>query len=174
MSLENERGTFENTDGETYTIEKKDDRVLHCDCKIACELCGVCIHAYLCSCYDNAIAVNICEHVHALNLLQSSSARSECLPADDDVCIVSEIEIDDDDEQTDEDQKNDDVDFTNAVPSPQPQPKIGSESIALKMERFMSIHRDVSPAISAEDNVEIDKCLEQMLALCYKYCGDAK
>ena len=48
---------------EIYVIEKIQN---HSCCKLACSLCDVCIHQYICTCMDSSIKWNMCKHIHYL------------------------------------------------------------------------------------------------------------
>ena len=40
----------------------------HCDCKVRCSSCDVCLHMYTCSCVDNAVHSTACKHIHLIHL----------------------------------------------------------------------------------------------------------
>lgn len=35
-------------------------------CKLVCDSCDVCVHMYTCTCSDNLINANLCDHIHAI------------------------------------------------------------------------------------------------------------
>jgi len=44
-------------------------------CVLSCKLCHICIHTYTCTCDDNALYLNICEHIHACAQVDKSTAQ---------------------------------------------------------------------------------------------------
>lgn len=46
----------------TYSVEKSNP--CESDCWIRCQLCGICIHDYTCTCPDSLLHGTICKHVH--------------------------------------------------------------------------------------------------------------
>lgn len=74
---------------EVYDIrEQKHD----CDCKLICNDCRVCVHAYACSCNDNSIKWNMCKHIHLLcQFLDKSTSppqTNEDISTDEPLVIV--------------------------------------------------------------------------------------
>lgn len=54
-------------------------------CVHSCKLCKICIHSYTCSCDDNALHLNICEHIHACvqankSIIQRNLCTSQTIP----------------------------------------------------------------------------------------------
>lgn len=61
-------------------------------CILNCKLCQICIHTYTCTCNDNALYLNICEHIHACaqvnkSITQQNSYMSSIIP------VLSENQI---------------------------------------------------------------------------------
>lgn len=64
-----------------------------CNCALRCDDCQCCIHRYKCSCKDSATKWNMCEHIHLMNLQNSSTL----LELDEGVLnevIVNTLEVD--------------------------------------------------------------------------------
>lgn len=45
-------------------------------CKLLCNMCEICIHAYVCSCPNNMVQYNICKHIHQVAYTLKSSSPS--------------------------------------------------------------------------------------------------
>ena len=46
----------------TYTVEKSNP--CEGNCWIRCQLCGICVHDYTCTCPDSLLHGTICKHIH--------------------------------------------------------------------------------------------------------------
>ncbi|KAJ8971714.1 hypothetical protein NQ317_006016 [Molorchus minor] len=44
-----------------------------CQCRLVCSDCRVCIHRYVCSCIENSIKWNMCEHIHLVGRLRKDN-----------------------------------------------------------------------------------------------------
>lgn len=40
------------------------DNVKNCNCGVVCNECNICLHRYACSCIDNSVRWNMCQHIH--------------------------------------------------------------------------------------------------------------
>lgn len=72
----------------TYKVQKK---ILESDhyCQIVCRICCMCIHSYTTICSDSVIRTNICKHIHAVHMIQNSSATIQSKKESD---VLDEIE----------------------------------------------------------------------------------
>lgn len=52
-----------------------------CDCRNRCDYCNCCIHAYVCSCDDSYIKMNMCIHIHLVcQFIQQLDSSSDLIP----------------------------------------------------------------------------------------------
>ncbi|BES97632.1 Zinc finger protein [Nesidiocoris tenuis] len=54
-----------------YFVESKSDS---CECNLKCEGCRCCLHSYRCSCSDNCVDNNMCEHIHLVAFLRAQTS----------------------------------------------------------------------------------------------------
>ncbi|XP_049803042.1 uncharacterized protein LOC126237205 [Schistocerca nitens] len=57
-------------------------------CPLSCPECKICVHSYVCSCTDNLIKGNLCEHIHAVKI----SKGTVKLPTQDRFCRESSVQ----------------------------------------------------------------------------------
>lgn len=78
----NEDGTWsvesQSTPGLSHTVSKKADGAC---CPQACSKCAVCIHTYMCTCYEYMLHHAICKHIHAV-LMAQAPENLESMPVD--------------------------------------------------------------------------------------------
>lgn len=78
----NEDGTWsvesQSTPGLSHTVSKEADGAC---CPLACSKCAVCIHTYMCTCYEYMLHHTICKHIHAVQMAQAPE-NLESMPVD--------------------------------------------------------------------------------------------
>ena len=57
----------------------------HCNCKIQCASCAVCLHMYTCSCVDSAVHSTACKHTHIVHMEESSGPSPQSIPLSEQV-----------------------------------------------------------------------------------------
>lgn len=62
-----------------YVPSFNDEEIIHCveqildlcECELRCEACSSCLHRFICSCSENCIQFNMCEHIHLVCLIKN-------------------------------------------------------------------------------------------------------
>ena len=62
-----------------YLVRKQ---CTHCECKVQCGSCGVCVHMYTCACVDCAVHSTACKHIHVIHMKYCKETPNQVSEAD--------------------------------------------------------------------------------------------
>ncbi|XP_072142731.1 uncharacterized protein [Dermacentor andersoni] len=87
----NEDGTWtvpsQSIKGLSYKVSKVGDGAC---CPLSCKECAVCVHTYMCTCYDHLIRFTVCKHIHCVVIANPTRCDKDHESSPEEACEASQ------------------------------------------------------------------------------------